>query len=166
MPTRLGIPILAALVVSLGVFVWYTSQSLPPVVASHFAPAGAADGFTPRASYIGLMIGLVLGIPLLVAVLPALLAGRGSASFNIPNRDYWLAPERKARTVAFVRAHGFWLAGAVALFLAYTHWLVVRANELQPPVLSGSGLFAGLVAFLVAVAAWLVALFARFRVRD
>jgi hypothetical protein len=102
---------------------------------------------------------------LLLALVPAAAAGKGARSLDIPQRDYWLAPERREATVACIRAHGRWFAAAVALFLTYVHWLVVRANALRPPVLSTTGIVSGLVVFFLALAVWLAVLFRRFRRR-
>lgn len=153
------------LLVVLAAFVWRTSQTLPPIVASHFAASGAANGFMPRGAYTALVVFLVVGAPLLLALVPAAAAGKGAKGLNIPNCEYWLAPERRKATTAFIRAGGQWFAAAVALFLTYVHWLVVRANELRPPVLSTAGIVSALVVFFLALAAWLTVLFWRLRRR-
>ncbi|MCA6216029.1 DUF1648 domain-containing protein [Ideonella sp. B7] len=154
---------LSVLLPVLAAFIWLSSSALPEVVASHFGVNGAANGFMPRGAYVAIMLALALGLPSLLAFLPGALAGQGGTNLNIPNREYWLAPERRENTVAFIVAHGRLFAVAVAFFLAYVHWLVVRANALRPPVLSTTGITAGLVVFFVFLAAWLFALLAKFR---
>lgn len=154
---------LLALVGLLAAAVLGSGRWLPPLVASHFDASGAADGFMPRGLYLALMCGMVLGVPLLVAFLPRWSMGPGGARLNIRHRAYWLAPERRDETLAFVQAHGRWFAAAIALFLAYVHWLVVRANGVQPPALSMPAFYAGFAAFLGAVGAWLRVLHVRFR---
>lgn len=142
---------------------WATSAGLPAVVASHFAASGQANGFMPRGMYLGIMLGIGIGAPLLVGLLPGALVKGDGRNLNLPNRDYWLAPERREETIAFLRGHGQWFAAAVALFLAYVHWLVVLANRLQPPMLSSSAISSGLIVFFVALAVWIGVLFYRFR---
>ena len=159
---RAGLAVLLALLASVAAFVWWTSRALPETVASHFALSGAADGFSPRGDYVTMMIVMVVLVPLLPALLPGALL-RGGAGLNIPHREYWLAPGRKDATLAFVRVHGLWLAGALALFLGYVHCLTVEANTRMPPALSSGGLYAGLGMFLGLTAVWVWALFARFR---
>lgn len=117
----------------------------------------------PRGIYVAVLLVIVIGVPLLIAFLPGALAGRGGKNLNIPNREYWLASERRENTVTFLRLHGQWFAAALALFLSYVHWLVVQANMLRPPELSTFGIVAGLVAFVLFLGGWLVVLFARFR---
>ena len=81
---------------------------------------------------------------------------------NIPNREYWLAPQRREATAAYVGRHGKRFAVALALFLTYIHGLVVQANAHHPPVLSQPAVLGGLGVFLVAIALWGWALHARF----
>ncbi|MCL4182376.1 MAG: hypothetical protein KJ011_02910 [Burkholderiaceae bacterium] len=162
MKLRLGSIALFSLLLVLAGFVWLTAQALPPVVASHFSASGAADGFMHRGAYVVLVLALVVGAPLLVAFVPLLVAGQGGRNLSIPDRQYWLAPERREDTLAFIAAHGKRFSAALALFLGYVHWLVVRANELQPPSLSTAGIVSGLVVFFLALSVWLWALFARF----
>lgn len=147
----------------LGAFVWYSSQTLPPVVASHFSASGAADGFMPRQAYVVGFLLVLIGVPVLIAFLPGTLAGRDGRSLNIPDRTYWLSPERRDTTLAFIRGHGKWLAATVGLFLGYIHWLVLQANQLQPPQLSSTSLFGGVAAFLLLIVVWLASLYAYFR---
>lgn len=163
MNPRLSNLALPLLLVVIAAFVGLTAAALPEVVASHFGAGGAADGFMPRGTYIVLLLVLMLGVPLLLALLPAAVAGRDGKNLNIPLREYWLAPERREHTLAFIRMHGTCFAAAVALFMVYVHWLVLQANLLQPPRLSTSGFTAGLVVFFAFLAVWLAILYARFR---
>jgi uncharacterized membrane protein len=152
------------LVAVIAIFVLVTSMALPPIVASHFGPAGAADGFMSRSVYTIFLLVMAVGAPLCLAFLPASLIRKRGDHINLPNRAYWLAPERRETTTRFLRLYGLWFAMAVALFLAYVHWLVVQANRLQPPTLSNAHMIGALVVFFVFLAVWLVVLFRRFRV--
>lgn len=145
-------------------FVCYSAQTLPPIVASHFSASGVANGFMPRQTYLAGFSLVLIGVPLLIAFLPGSLLSHRNAQLNIPNRAYWLAPERRDTTLAFIRGHGKWFAATVSLFLGYVHWLVVQANQLQPPILSSTDILGGLAAFLLALVVWLAGLYLRFRV--
>lgn len=165
MSARLANFALVAMLVVLAAWVWGSSATLPEVVASHFALDGAANGFMPRPAYTALMLALVFVLPAFLAFVPGATLGQGGTNLSIPHRDYWLAPERRERTIAFIRVHGRRLAVVVAVFLAYVNWLVVQANRLQPPQLSVTGLGAGLAAFFVLLSVWIIVLMARFRRR-
>lgn len=155
--------VLVGLIGGVAAFVWQTSRGMPAVVASHFGANGAADGFMSRGAYVATILFISVGTPLLVGFLPVAAAGKQGQRLNIPNREYWLADERRDATVAFVRLHGRWFAGALVVFLGYTHWLVVRANTQAPPVLSTVAMMGGLGVFFAYVAGWLMVLFVRFR---
>lgn len=152
----------ALLVAALAAFVWFSSAGLPPVVASHFNFAGVADGFMPRHIYRAVFVGFTLFMPLLLAVLPLAFMRGEARLLNIPHRAYWLAPERREQTIAFLRMHHLRMAVVLALLLAYVHWLVVKANSVQPPMLSTPAFLAGLGVFLVCTVAWMVVLLRRF----
>lgn len=143
-------------------FIVVTSRELPVVVASHFGPGGLPNGFMPRGAYTIIMLALVVVPPLLLALLPSSLARRGGAGLNIPNRAYWLAPERREATAAYLGLQGKVFAAAVALFLAYTHWLVVNANASVPVALPQTPFYAALGTFLAIVLLWVASLRAHF----
>lgn len=156
---------LVALCVSLlgGGYVYFSAQHLPPVVASHFVAGGAANGFMPRGTYVGLMVALTSGFSLLLPVLASIVDFVPPERFNLPNRDYWLAEERRADTLAFLHWHGAFLGVLLAAFLCFVHWLVLRANAVQPPLFPERTLITALPLFLIVMAIWIGTLFLRFR---
>jgi len=152
-----------AVSIAAGAFIGLTSGSLPPMVASHFDGAGHANGFMPRSLYVALLVLIVFAVPLLLSVVPLIASGNAGERLNIPNKKYWLHPDRRGATLDYIARHARWFGYAVTIFLCYVHWLVVRANTLQPPQLSSPALIAGLVAFFVALLAWLAVLYIHFR---
>jgi uncharacterized membrane protein len=146
-------------------FVWVTGQSLPNVVASHFGAAGTANGFMPRSFYIGFILVVVVGLPALMVFVTWFVLGRPGARINLPDRDYWLAPERRSETLAVLRSGILWFGVLLVAFLCYAHWLVVRANASQPVRLAEWRFIGGLVVFLAATLIWLRVLLGRFRRR-
>lgn len=138
-----------------------TGQSLPEVVASHFSGSGAANGHMSRSAYLTLMIAVAAGLPLAITVLQTLLIG-ASANLRLPNSAYWLAPERKAATLAFLRLQSMCFGVLLAAFLCFVHLCVVDAHSVVPPRVSSSALSHGLVAFLLATVIWTITFFVRF----
>lgn len=135
-------------------YIFSTTGNLPDNVASHFNGAGMPNGFMSQKGYLIFMLVFAVGIP-------ALVVGGLSATFhseksniNIPNKDYWLAPERKRETIEFLSGHMAWLGSLLALFLAYVHWLLIEANSVQPAQLSNGHLFLGMGALLVSIVLW------------
>src|SRR5664279_802164 len=144
-------------------FIWFTGGAMPPVVASHFAASGVANGFMPRGSYVAIMLGATIVAPVLVALSGSLTRILPVQLINLPHRQYWLAPQRRAATVASLAALSVHFASALVIFLCFVHWLVVKANAAQPPHLEQAPFFAGLALFVVAVALWFIYLLGRFR---
>lgn len=145
------------------VFVWFTGRFLPEVVASHFGASGAANGFMPRAFYVRFMLVFVAALPLLLVSLTTFTLNSPKARINLPNRDYWLAPERRAETIGYLLQHMVRFGAMLVVFLCYVHWLVVRANTAVPPNLSSSWFIGGLAVFLVSALVWTRVLLGRFR---
>jgi Domain of unknown function (DUF1648) len=158
-----GSRLFLAFVACAAIFVWFTGSALPGLVASHFGSAGTPNGFMPRGVYIAFMLVFVIGLPLLLVLVTSFALGRPNARINLPNRDYWLAPERRAETIDFLRASLRWFGALLVAFLCYAHWLVVRANESQPVQLAQSWFIGGLVVFLIGTFIWLRVLLGRFR---
>ncbi len=154
--------IFLALLVLAGAFVKSTSAGLPAVVASHFGPGGAANGFMGKGTYEVFMLALVVGVPALVAFSPRLLRNMPPKLVNLPHRQYWLAPERRAATLKSLSSLTLWFAMALAVFLSFCHWLVVCAHATQPPELPGIWFFAGLGLFSAFTLSWVLVLFRRF----
>ena len=143
-------------------FVGWTSGSLPQVVASHFVAAGTANGFMPRGPFVASMLALVVLVPTLLGSLGWLAARVPPAFVNLPNKQHWLAPERRAATLASLGRFGVWAGYATLAMLCTLHWFVVQANERRPPHLEPAPL-TGLVAFyLVALVIGTVAVLGRF----
>jgi uncharacterized membrane protein len=143
-------------------FVTGTAPQLPLNVASHFDGAGRANAFMSRSGYTRFVLCLALGLPVIVvAILTAVYSY--AKDFKLPNRDYWLAPQRLDRTRAFLVAHGVWFGSLLVALVCLVHWLELSANRQQPPHLSTQTFAAALVAFLIAMAAWLAALLFAFR---
>lgn len=151
-----------ALLCIAGGFVWFTSSDLPDVVASHFGSGGAANGFSSKGSYTALMLALVVGMPGLMASMAIWIRALPRKAINLPNKDYWLAPERSAATREALASLCRWFALALAAFLCVVHWLVVQANAMQPPRLAESAFYASLAAFAAVNVAWILFLFRRF----
>lgn len=150
MSVRGGFLALLAVIAGVAGFIWLSSRELPPIVATHYSLNGVSDDFSPRGESVAFWLGIAIALPLVLAILPmAMMELVGGEGLKIPNRGYWLAPERKARTLEYFKAMYCLLAAAVALFVGYAHWLDVLAQRVQPPELSGFALFAGLAALLL-----------------
>lgn len=120
--------------------------SLPPVVASHFGPGGQPDGWMPREAF-ALVGVLPVVVSLVVVVVAPLLTARLPASMiNLPNKEYWLAPERREQAFSKLGAEMEWFGALLIAFFIFTYELVFQANR------EGTGLAEG--PFLLGLAAF------------
>jgi len=154
---------LLLVVASSAIFFFASSPKLPQIVASHFVTGGAANGFMARSAYIPFMGIMTLGLPLLIGVLLGLGRHLPSSFINLPNRSYWLAPERIEATREYLGRQGGVFATLLVVFMCFVHWQVVQANLVQPPRLPERSFVFGLVLFLLATVAWSGAFIAHFR---
>jgi serine/threonine-protein kinase len=130
-----------------------TSQQLPARVASHFNAAGVPDGWTTRSAYMWSMIGMTLGLPAFLLALFGITRNFPDSMINLPNRDYWLAPERRQDTHDSIFRYGIWLAILITALFLGIHLSIVAANSAQPPNLS-HGVWLILGAFFLFMSLW------------
>jgi uncharacterized membrane protein len=158
-----GLLIVAALAAAAYIYVFVTSASLPDVAATHFNVHGEPNALSSRNSYRGFMAFLILVIPLMLAGLPILFARRWPQLLNIPNRNYWLAPERIDDTMSALGARTALLAAATIGLQCFVHRLVLAANAADRPELDQRTLLIGLGIFAAFMIGWIVSLYRRFR---
>lgn len=139
-------------------FLWFTFRSvslLPDPVATHFDLSGQPDGWMSRAGAITFVQAMGLGLPLFIVALSAMIRFLPAGMINIPNREFWLAPERRAETASRMSAAMLWLACLLVCFLAGMHCLTIVANRTVPAHMPASGLWIILAAFLVCLGVWI-----------
>ena len=138
-------------VVVVGQHAWYWPQ-LPERVATHFGVDGKPNDWMSRAAATVLLASIQLGLPLFL-IFVNFLAGRLPDSLlNIPNREYWLAPERRVATLDHMGRMIDWIAILAAAFLFVLSHLTFLANR--------DGTALNLPAFISALALFLFAVFA------
>jgi len=157
-------PLYPVVAVCAAAFIWLSGRALPERVAAHFDAAGAVNGYLPRGPYLIATIVLAVVLPLLLVTVSQVGVGRPGARINLPNRDYWLAPERRDATIQYLRNWMARFAMLLALLVCFVHWLVVRANAMPAsPHLSNSAFYGALVVFGTLMVLWIRGLFVRFR---
>jgi hypothetical protein len=80
---------------------WYWHSKLPDPIPSHFDAAGHVNGEMSLFGFYALMIILQVVMLVLFPVLGAFLKVIPNSFINVPNKDYWLAPERRDSTLLF-----------------------------------------------------------------
>ena len=98
---------------------------------------------------------------LIFRVLPPRLGRLPPRLVSLPNRDYWLGPERRKETLAYLTTSMAWFGFASILFAVVTIQLVIEANLSQAP-LNGTMMWVLLAAFFAFVFLWVARLLLRF----
>ncbi len=146
------------LYVALLVILASSADLLPSQVASHFNGDGRPNGWMTRSDYL-IFIG---AIPLLLAGFFGLLAWLVKTVpgnwVNIPRRDFWLVPERRALTSAIILRRLLWLACLIVCFFGGLHWAIVEAHRQTPPHLSGGSFLFLIIGFLICLIIWVASL--------
>ncbi|MGZ8478874.1 MAG: DUF1648 domain-containing protein [Candidatus Binatia bacterium] len=144
------------------VFIIYTTRYLPDSVATHFAVDNQANGWMSRNGYLLFMLAFLIGISALVSFAVGTLPRKFPHWTNLPNRDYWLAPARREESLRYLSAHGKRLSCLIVMMMLGMHYVILKANHMQPPALPVSTFSAILFGFALALVWWIVRLYRRF----
>ncbi len=129
------------------VHVAYYHPKLPDSVASHFDFEGNANGFSPKRNHSLVMACLQVGFGVFFWVLVLVLKYIPPQLVNLPNRDYWLAPERRKETIHEMNGGLLGFAIATQIFLVALNHLTTLHNLGTPamhwfwPVFIGYGCY-------------------------
>jgi uncharacterized membrane protein len=105
----------------------------PAQMAAHFNVQGNPDRFVTKEQFFGFQLQTAL-VVILTSILPQVLfLILPPERINMPNREYWLAPERRAKTVDRLSSFGAVLFGVILLVIQAGFELSVSAN-LQTPI--------------------------------
>ncbi|MBC8138415.1 MAG: DUF1648 domain-containing protein [Fibrella sp.] len=134
---------------------------LPERVASHFGANGVADGFMSREMFLlfqwaitGFIAALFIGLPLLIHITP-------EDAINLPNKRYWLAPERRDSTFSYL-ADRFFAFGAATLALLVSVLQLVYEANMRGALTIGGLTWIYLAIYLLYTVIWTVTLQRRF----
>jgi len=105
-----------------------------------------------RGTYTKFVFFMGVGLPLLMVAFLTLVYSN-ARDMKMPNRDYWLAPERIAETRALLVAHGVCFGSLMTAMVCYVHWMILDAHRSAPPHLSNRLVAGGLFVFFIVVIA-------------
>jgi uncharacterized membrane protein len=140
----------------------YYYPRLPDVMASHFNGRGVPNGWQTKSGFFTVFVGVSVlvsvigfGIPRIIAVLPAQL-------MNLPNKQYWLAPEHIAETQEFLGRYFAWYGCAIFVIMILTFDYAIQHNlhPENPP--DPARMWYILVGFLLFTLVWTVRMSTKF----
>lgn len=134
---------------------------LPELLATHFNNQGTPNGWMTRNAFVVFELAFQTVVPGLFFI-SGLLVEKHPNMVNIPHRDYWLAPERRAESVAALRrmlaAYGL-LCGL--FFIAVCQFLI-DTNRHQPPVANSALIISMVAGFSVVTLFFVIWCYRRF----
>ena len=101
---------------------------LPGQLAAHFNIQGDPDRFVSKAQFIWFQLRTMLVVILVSLPFQALFLILPPGMVNMPNREYWLAPERRKETMARLGDFGFLLFGIILLAVQIAFEISAYAN--------------------------------------
>lgn len=150
---------IAAVAIGQGI---YAFPLLPERMASHFGASGAANGWMSKQQFFAIYAATLLPALAVEFWVARRIARTDGARLNMPNKAYWLAPERRAATFAYFEAFFAWYGCAFLGLLVYVMGLAMQANLNPPPRLPAGSTVTALALFVLFNAVALVAMFRRF----
>ena len=160
---RLASSLFVVLLIVVAWFIVTTTRQLADPVATHFGAGYLANGWMTRDGYLAFSLAFTTFLPTVIASLVGGLPRIFPRSVNLPNKDHWLAPERRDSTLESIALRAIVLGGLLAIFMSGVHWLILQANAAVPPQLPPRLFWTLLIAFLVAFTAWIGAFWSKFR---
>ena len=127
----------------------YYYPRMPERMASHFAGDGRPNGWQPREAFFLIMLVSSASSALVAFFAPWRIASQPNARINLPNRDYWLAPERRQHTMNYFSAFMAWFGCAILFVLISGTFLCFQANLAPDHDFNSPALIVVLVAFLL-----------------
>lgn len=135
---------------------------LPDRLASHFAASGIPNGWMTKSQFFMAYAALILVAAAVEFWVPRRIANKSDARLNLPNKDYWLAPERRDETFAYFDSFFAWY-GCVFLFVeVFAMGLAMRANFDTPPQLPTRPIVSDIAGFVLFNVVAVIAMFRRF----
>jgi len=134
---------------------YLTMGELPARIATHFDITGQPNGWMSRAFYLEFTLALAVGLPFFLIATTSFSARLPGSLRRIPNREYWMAPERRPATIAVFRRFLAGMSCLLVLCVTGIHLLLVGANQdSTQPHLSSVGIWSLAGGFVVATLAW------------
>jgi len=140
----------------------YDYPLLPDRLASHFGASGFPNGWMTKPAFFTIYVALVAFAAAAVFLAPRHIAASSRDKIRLPNKEYWLAAERRPETMAYFRAQFAWYGCAFLLTEVLAMELAIEANFHVPPRLPMGPMLLVVVGFVLFNGFWTVLLIRHF----
>ena len=141
-------------------FILLSVGSLPAIVVD---PSHGGKTWN-RDAYVAISLGLGVLAPAMCTWGVAFIARHFSGALNMPNKAYWMAPERRASTLATL-GRLMWPLGLLIVLAQAGSTVMVLASVMHWPLDAGIPIAGGLL-WVVAMAAWVGVVLRTFRLPE
>jgi len=135
---------------------------LPDRLASHFGASGMPNGWMTKTQFYFTYALVLLPALFIEFWLHRKVSKTPGGKLNLPNKDYWLAPERRTETFAYFENFLAWYGCAFLLVVVFAMGLAMRANFDNPPQLPMVPIVSILSGFVVFNVVAVIAMLRRF----
>jgi uncharacterized membrane protein len=150
--TRLPNSIFFMLVVLGTVQSIYYAPRIPAILGSHFARGGFINGWQTKTALFSTELAIIVLATVVSFGIPRVIAAMPVSVINLPNKDFWLSPERRNDTMSYIRVWSAWIGCALLAFWLFVMELVFRANLHTPSQLNTAAFVPAILSFLAFVA--------------
>lgn len=140
----------------------YDYPLLPGRMASHFGAGGFPNGWMTKDVFFAVFGVLVLFSTLMVLLVPRRIAASPDERIRLPRREYWLARERRAETMAYFTVQFAWYGCAFLLTEVLAMEMAIQANFRTPPRLATGPILLVIVGFVLFNTVWVIAMVRHF----
>src|ERR1700690_124816 len=105
----------------------YSYPQMPETVMSHFDAAGTPNGRMSKAMFFIFYASLFLLMTVFAIGLPRYIERLPSSLMNLPNKEYWLLPERRCATMNTLRSDLVWFGLSVLAFIVIVVQFAINA---------------------------------------
>ena len=139
-----------------------SGSQLPGRVATHFDSSGQPNGWLSRTALLRFTAVFGLAFPLFVPAMIYASRFLPDRLYNLPDRDYWLAPARRPETMAHLFRHSLWFSPMALCFVIGIHASIIHSNRLAQVHLSTPLVLALAGCLLAGTRFWAVSLMRHF----
>ena len=154
-----------AIVLLLAWQIFSAYPNLPNRIASHFGVSGKPNAWMSKQAFLRLDIFLVGILAILFYFSGFFMNKIPTAFINLPDKDFWLAPQRREQSQRVIANFLLWLGNGTLIFIFVLQQHVIHYNLNPRKYPSGIGAWAPIIFYLLFVFLWTAALFWRFRSR-
>jgi uncharacterized membrane protein len=138
----------------------YYYPLLPETVPSHFGASGRPDAWSSKNFFVIFYLSVIAVISVLFLSLSFILSCMPVSLINMPHKEFWLAPERKEKTLTFLSQYLllFALFTVLLLFDIFNQSFQValgKAQALTHPL-------ASILVYLSLILLWIICMFVKF----